>query len=104
MPVTTDAEHLINVQLFVFLFSVSIDASNHAHVSRYMNDSIKEKNANVRVKSEYHNMLPNICFYARTNITKGEELTYYYGETDIHMYWRLVSFMLYCCILLYIVT
>ena len=66
----------------------SIDASDDKHIGRYMNDSITEKAANVQAKPVHHNSRPHICFYALTDIKEGEELTYYYGPTDQHMFWR----------------
>jgi len=66
------------------------------HVGRFINDSITKKEANCVAKNVMMGQLgqskkPNICFFASKMIYPGEELLYCYGETDEHMYWRLVS-------------
>jgi len=79
--------------LHVFIIiTFSIDASSSDHIGRFFNDSITKSNANCvakNVMSPANN--PNICFFASKVIYPGEELVYCYGETDKHMYWRLVS-------------
>ena len=53
-----------------------------------MNQRATEKAANVQTKPVHNHSRPHICFYALTDIKEGEELTYYYGPIDQHMFWR----------------
>ena len=65
----------------------SIDASHHEGKGKLINDSVTLKKGNCNPKM----VDGHLCLFAVRDIEAGEELLYYYGETESNMYWRLVS-------------
>jgi SET domain-containing protein len=56
-----------------------------------VNDSINERAANCVMKNIKFGDQAHLClFVAGTEIKEGEELCYWYGPTDEHMFWRKV--------------
>ncbi|VDM45468.1 unnamed protein product [Toxocara canis] len=61
--------------------SYCIDAKHHGNVSRFVNHSCDANLMIVRVVWDANvRHFPHICFFAKNNITRGEELTIDYGK------------------------
>ena len=67
-----------------------IDASSEKScLARFIND--EEKRPNCKMKKLVFNNIPHLCLFALTDINRGDELRYNYGEDEYPWRKTLVS-------------